>query len=60
MEDNIEPRWRKATYSGNGGGDCVEVGDAAHVIAVRDTKDRDGGTLSVSADAWRTFTDGLK
>ena len=25
MEESIEPRWRKSSYSGNGGGDCVEV-----------------------------------
>jgi hypothetical protein len=28
MEDTIDPRWRKASYSGNGGGSCVEVGTA--------------------------------
>jgi hypothetical protein len=26
MEDTVDPRWRKASYSGNGGGSCVEVG----------------------------------
>ena len=25
MEDMMEPRWRKSSYSGNGGSDCVEV-----------------------------------
>jgi Domain of unknown function (DUF397) len=30
------------------------------VIMVRDTTDRDGGTLSVPADAWRTFTATIK
>jgi hypothetical protein len=28
VEDQIEPRWRKSSYSGNGGGNCVEVGAA--------------------------------
>ena len=26
MEDNINLRWRKSSYSGNGGANCVEVG----------------------------------
>lgn len=25
MEDQIDLCWRKSSYSGNGGGDCVEV-----------------------------------
>jgi len=28
MEDQIDQRWRKSSYSGNGGGSCVEVGQA--------------------------------
>jgi Domain of unknown function (DUF397) len=30
------------------------------VIMVRDTTDRDGFTLAVSADVWSTFTNALK
>ena len=26
MEEPLGIRWRKSSYSGNGGGDCVEVG----------------------------------
>jgi hypothetical protein len=45
--------WRKSSYSGNQT-DCVEVAldDRAQV---RDTKDRDGGTLAVNLAAWRSF-----
>jgi hypothetical protein len=25
VEDTIKPRWRKSSYSGNGGGNCVEA-----------------------------------
>jgi hypothetical protein len=46
--------WRKASYS-NGSGSCVETASGAGTIAVRDTTDRDGGTLTFTADAWRTF-----
>ena len=43
-------RWRKSTKSGGNGGDCVEVADnLPGVVLVRDTKDRDGGTLTFSA-----------
>lgn len=59
MDGVDSPTWRKASYSGNSG-NCVEVADAARVILVRDTTDRDGGTLSVPAEAWQRFTAGLK
>jgi hypothetical protein len=54
-----QPVWRTASYTG-GNGNCVEVADATRVVLVRDTKNREGGTLSIPADAWQAFTDGLK
>lgn len=39
----------------NPSGNCVEVGRPTGDILVRDTKDRDGGTLAFSADAWGIF-----
>lgn len=60
MEVQIAPQWRKSSYSGNGGGDCVEVGSLTGDIAVRDTKDRNGGTLAFTADAWSAFAASLK
>ena len=56
----MRPMWRTSSYTGNGGGNCVEVGGAASVIVVRDTKDRNGGTLAFSADAWDAFAASLK
>ncbi|SCL16985.1 DUF397 domain-containing protein [Micromonospora inyonensis] len=51
-------RWRKSTYSGNNGGSCVEVADnLAGVILVRDTKDREGGTLAFAPAQWQGFVD---
>ena len=50
--------WKKSSRSGGGGGsNCVEVGTPASIefVAVRDTKDREGGTLAVSPVAWRAF-----
>jgi hypothetical protein len=57
MEDR-DMNWRKATYS-NGGENCVEVANADGV-AVRDTKDRDGGTLGFTAEAWTRFLEKLR
>ncbi|MFC4105160.1 DUF397 domain-containing protein [Micromonospora zhanjiangensis] len=51
-------RWRKSTYSGGNGGDCVEVADnLPGVVHVRDTNDREGGTLHFSRRSWQAFVD---
>jgi hypothetical protein len=52
--------WRTAAYSGANGGECVEVANAADAVMVRDTKNREGGTLSVPASAWRAFIAEMK
>ena len=51
--------WRKSTYSGSNGGDCVEVA-SDRAVMVRDTTNRDGGTLAFSAAAWATFLGTLR
>jgi hypothetical protein len=51
MEDKIDPRWRKSSYSGNGGGSCIEVADQAARVLVRDTQDRTGPVLQFSSAA---------
>ena len=51
--------WRKSSYSGSNGGNCVEVGNGNGVL-VRDTTNRDGGMLTFTADAWQRFASGLK
>jgi len=55
----LDLRWRKSSFSGNGG-DCVEVGDASRVVIVRDTKDRSGPVLRFSPAVWRRFADQVK
>jgi hypothetical protein len=60
MTDEAVAGWRIATYTG-GQGNCVEVGRSATAIAVRDTKDRDGGpVLRFPSCAWQAFTRQLK
>jgi hypothetical protein len=55
----MESFWRKSTYSGDNGGECVEVATAGAVL-VRDTTDRTGPVLTFTAEAWRTFTATIK
>jgi uncharacterized protein DUF397 len=58
--DTIDSPWRKSSYSGTSGGNCVETASGAGLILVRDTTDRDGLTLSLPASAWAKFTDSLR
>lgn len=61
MEDQVILRWRKSSYSGNGGGDCVEV--ALHLtrtVAVRDSKDPYGPVLATAPADWRSFIADIK
>ncbi|TDD27782.1 DUF397 domain-containing protein [Actinomadura sp. KC06] len=47
-------KWRKSTYTGSNGGNCVELADAAGAVAVRDSKDPDGPVLLLTRAALRT------
>jgi Domain of unknown function (DUF397) len=61
MEDQIIPTWRKASFSGNGGSDCVEVAGHGNRVLVRDTKQAGTGpALQFSPGAWRRFAAQLK
>lgn len=56
-----ETNWRKSSYSGGSGGQCVEVASADGQVSVRDTKDNERGPmLRVSADEWARFAQTLK
>ena len=53
--------WRKSSYSGGQGGQCVEVAGVPGLVAIRDTKDQGAGpVLRITAEAWTTFTSGIK
>jgi hypothetical protein len=47
--------WRKSSYSSGNGAECVEVANNGQVL-VRDTTNRDGGTLAFTTAAWEAFT----
>jgi Domain of unknown function (DUF397) len=56
METLDSAPWRKSSYSGTNGGDCVEAADMNGRILVRDTTDRGGVVLSIPPDAWARLT----
>ncbi|MBT2415962.1 DUF397 domain-containing protein [Streptomyces sp. ISL-12] len=48
--------WFKSSYSGGGGGNCVEVAVSPGTVLVRDSKDTARQPLAVSLNAWAAFT----
>lgn len=69
--DLINLPWRKSSFSGANGGDCVEVAelgitshrpehkrDATH--AVRDSRDPSGPVLYFTPGEWEAFLRGVK
>jgi hypothetical protein len=61
MTDLTGAKWHKSTRSGSNGGNCVEVADnLPGVVAVRDSKDRDGGTLIFTHAEWAAFVGGVR
>ncbi|MEU4801184.1 DUF397 domain-containing protein [Actinosynnema sp. NPDC023587] len=55
----IEQTWRKSSRSASAA-QCVELAVADAVTGVRDTKNRDGGTLIFKARAFRAFLSVVK
>ena len=71
--DLSKAQWHKSSFSGNNGGNCVEVAELkdvadgpghkaehAELIAVRDSKDPDGPKLFFTPAEWDAFVDGVK
>ncbi len=58
----MDVAWRKSSYSGGNGGNCVEVGALAGAdrVLVRDTKDRQGPVLAFSPEVWLRFAERMK
>ncbi|MFH8343158.1 DUF397 domain-containing protein [Streptomyces sp. NPDC018045] len=52
--------WRKSSYSGGAGGNCLEVwGGGAGMVSVRDSKALHGPALLFSATAFTAFVDAV-
>jgi hypothetical protein len=54
-----ESAWRRSSYSGTQGGNCVEVAGNDGMILVRDTKDH-GHLQTFTPTAWRAFVAALQ
>jgi Domain of unknown function (DUF397) len=55
VQDLRRAAWRISTHSANGS-TCVEVArNLPGLVAVRDSKDREGPVLIFTPDQWRTF-----
>jgi len=54
-------QWRTSSYSGSNGGNCVEVArNLPGLVAVRDSKDRNGPVLAFTPAEWEAFTAGVR
>ncbi|MFV2020332.1 DUF397 domain-containing protein [Micromonospora sp. LOL_023] len=54
--NTVDPIWRTSSRSSSNGGECVEVADnVPGRVLVRDSKDRDSGTLTFVPAAWQSF-----
>ncbi|MFI6287165.1 DUF397 domain-containing protein [Streptomyces sp. NPDC051018] len=51
--------WRKSSYSGSSGGDCVQVADGHAGVPVRDSKVPHGPAVVFRASAWSAFIDNI-
>jgi hypothetical protein len=58
--DLIRAVWRKSSRSSGGGSNCVEVACLPSRIAIRDSKNPEGGTLILTAAVFRDLTAGLR
>ncbi len=52
--------WRKSSRSGSTGGECVEVARKGPGSAVRDSKNPEGGFLSLERDVWIAMISQIK
>ncbi|WP_416984606.1 DUF397 domain-containing protein [Streptomyces sp. T028] len=51
----MESKWRKSSYSGDQGGECVEIAATPSAIAVRDSKNPAGPMLALRPAVFSTF-----
>jgi hypothetical protein len=58
MFDTVQ--WRKSSYSGQEGTDCVELAGSPTQVGVRDSKRPEAGHLALSQVAFRELVVGVK
>jgi hypothetical protein len=60
MELIASLQWRKSSFSGNGGGNCVDVAADGEKIYVRNSKNPGGAVVAFTQSEWRAFISGAK
>ncbi|HEV7648827.1 MAG TPA: DUF397 domain-containing protein [Actinophytocola sp.] len=50
-----EAEFRKSSFSGSNGGECVEVAQAPTMFGIRDSKNTDGPVLALPAGQAQVF-----
>ncbi|MFJ6859050.1 DUF397 domain-containing protein [Streptomyces werraensis] len=58
-EQSAQLNWFKSSYSGDEGGECVEIAADVAAIHVRDSKERGGPRLAFTRSAWSGFVASL-
>ena len=59
--DQLDGRtWRKSSYSGSNGGNCIEITTTPGTVAVRDSNDPHGPELTFGRQNWQRFADQVK
>ncbi|MFD3524552.1 DUF397 domain-containing protein [Streptomyces sp. NPDC058653] len=56
----LEGAWFKSSYSDQGGGNCVEIADRDIHVGIRDSKNKTGPVLIVTASTWTTFIEMMR
>ena len=54
IPDLSRAQWRTSSHS-SGNGACIQVADARPMVAVRDSKDPHGPSLTFASQAWQAF-----
>ncbi|WUR54174.1 DUF397 domain-containing protein [Actinomadura citrea] len=52
--------WRKSSYSGGSGGECVEIASVPGLVLLRDSKDSGGPVLGLTPAAARELMSRLR
>lgn len=56
----IDRTWRKSSFSGANGGDCVEIADLGATVLVRNSKRPDAGAITFGRSQLAAFIEGCK
>lgn len=49
------PHWHKSSYSGDEGGECIEVAVDHAAVRIRDSKQHTGPHLAITPGTWAEF-----